>query len=342
MAKKEYGNWKILESLDEGGQSYIYIVRNSESNNDKKYVLKRLKNLNRIERFIREIKIIEKVKHRNIVEIIDFNYKSDKPYLVTKHYPKGNLKNYDFDSLNLIERLQLFYWICEGVAEAHRNGVIHRDLKPENIFIDEDLIPVVGDFGISFIDDSGNRFTLSGEAVGPINYIAPELEDGRIEDITPASDIYSLGKILYWLISGKIFSREKHRQDGYDISKDQKEPAFYIINELLDQMIVANPELRIKNASNLLTILNETIERIKMKAHVIDKNAPQLCIYCCKGNYKVVVDSAKDKHGFTSLNNFGFQAVGSPKWDIFVCDHCGNVQIFRTDYAKDQNIWNRS
>ncbi|MFI5322988.1 MAG: protein kinase [Thermodesulfobacteriota bacterium] len=119
----------------------------------------------------------------------------------------------------------MFQQICEGVAYAHTKGVIHRDLKPDNIFLRTRKGPVVvGDFGICYLEQDGKRITLTDEAVGPRNFIAPELEDGRLELISTKCDVYSLGKILYWLLSGgKIFSREKHREPQFDLKSQNND-----------------------------------------------------------------------------------------------------------------------
>ena len=85
---------------------------------------------------------------------------------------------------------------------------------------------VSGYKGICFIADDGTRITLTDEAVGARRYTAPELEDGRAEDVTAAADVYSLGKVLYWLMAGRVFDREKHRDPRFDLTKDQKKSGY--------------------------------------------------------------------------------------------------------------------
>jgi len=80
-------------------------------------------------------------------------------------------------------------------------------------------------------------------------YTAPELEDGRADDVTPAADVYSLGKILYWLMAGHVFDREKHRLERFDLTQDQKDPTMFWVYELLDKMIVENPSKRLPDAA---------------------------------------------------------------------------------------------
>ncbi len=246
-----YGNWEIIKSLSEGGQAHTFLVKNLKDPNGKPYVLKRLKNINRLERFKREIEVGLRLDHPNIVKVHDFYLGGSKPYLVCEYCNGGDLKMKGVGTgLGLLKGLKLFRPICSGVAFAHKNGIIHRDLKPNNIFFKTDeRTPLVGDFGICFIDEHGDRFTMLKEAVGPRIYIAPELEDGRVESITPRSDVYSLGKILYWLITGEEFSREKHRDPKYDLVKRFKSAKLEHVNRLLDKMIVSNPDKRLSSVS---------------------------------------------------------------------------------------------
>jgi len=99
--------------------------------------------------------------------------------------------------------------------------VVHRDIKPENILSTFETTPVVGDFGICFVDDD-EHLTITEEVMGARFYCAPELRDGRLQPGIPpqAADVYSLGKLLYWMLSyGRIFDREDHRKDEYLLGK---------------------------------------------------------------------------------------------------------------------------
>jgi serine/threonine protein kinase len=205
----DFGKWKTIRSLSEGGQAHTFIVVD-EVAPQSEYVLKRLKNVERVARFTSEVEACLQLDHPNIIRIVDHSFEAKRPFLVTEYCSNGTLAGINLTELSMAEKLHIFKQICEGVAYAHEKRITHRDLKPENIFLRENFSPVVGDFGICFIDSGGERFTLLDEAVGPRLYIAPELEDGIAETIRPSSDVYSLGKILYWLITGRIFSREKH------------------------------------------------------------------------------------------------------------------------------------
>jgi serine/threonine protein kinase len=96
-------------------------------------------------------------------------------------------------------------------------------------------IAAVGDFGLCFFEETGERFTLLEEAVGPRWYMAPELESGRVGTVLPASDVYSLGKLLYWMLATRIFARERHRELEYDLSRDPSDFGMRLVYELLDR-----------------------------------------------------------------------------------------------------------
>lgn len=341
--KNNYGDWKPTgKNIGQGGQGQILLVKNK--NSDKIFALKRLLNLNRISRFRDEVNASFNLHHPHIVNVIDYDCDNNPPYLVMDYYEKGSLENNDLTDITLGKKLEIFKMICEAVAFAHENlpPIIHRDLKPANIFLNSECKPFVGDFGLCFFDD-GERVTLTDEAVGSINYMAPELEEGRNEDISPASDIYSLGKILYWLLTGNMFPREKHRDPKYDLTKIKSSRESHLINEFLDKMIVYEPIDRFEDGNAVLDELNVLIGRLNMGVNSIGSEIPQTCIYCGKGTYKKRVhNKPNDGYGYTQLHNFGLgKPVGSPTWMILVCDYCGNVQVFRPDFIEGDDPWDQ-
>jgi serine/threonine protein kinase len=252
--------------------------------------------------------------------------------LVTEFCAGGSLAEKDLAELSTLQRLRLFGQIAEAIAYAHGKGVVHRDLKPENIFLRAaDGPAVVGDFGLCFVED-GERHTLMDEGVGSRFFIAPELEDGKAEEISPRGDVYSLGKVLYWLVSSKRrFAREKHRTDANDLVRMTGDRRLEQVNRLLDQMITENPTTRFENASSVVAALQETTPLIEGGFNVLSRNSPQHCTYCGRGKYGVHAT----KH--SGVQNFGLTLTGDPNWRILVCDVCGHVQLFRIDLAKERD-----
>ena len=155
------------------------------------------------------------------------------------------------------------------MATAHGAKIVHRDIKPSNLLVRGDGSIAVGDFGLCLHLGAEDRFTLTEEAVGARNYMAPELEDGRRDDVTVAADVYSLGKILYFLFAGRSFSREKHREPGYDLThpaEGQPESGIQFVYEILDKSVVERPNSRFENASALNA--------------AVDAGNPQNCSEC--------------------------------------------------------------
>lgn len=342
MAQMYGDRWKVKESLDEGGQAYALLVTDEKGEGEILYVLKRLKNTNRVQRFKQEVEAVRNLTHENIVRLIDFDLEADKPYLVTEYCSGGNLAQAKpFWHNSPVKALEIFQQICEGVAYAHSQGIIHRDLKPENIFLRTEEGPaVVGDFGICYIEGNGTRLTLTEEAVGPRLFIAPELEDGRVSAISPKSDTYSLGKILYWLLSGsRVFSREKYRMPEWDLKGRNLDSRWgwnniYLehVNRLFDLMIVDDPEKR-RGVDNILILSRHVAKLVQREYNPIAKDITQPCTYCGHGSYVLRVRNNTD------VRNFGFQTVGDPDWRILVCNVCGHVQVFRVDMAERKDWW---
>jgi serine/threonine protein kinase len=167
----------------------------------------------------------------------------------------------------------------------------------------------VGDFGLCFeLSDIEERLTQSSEAVGARHYIAPELEDGRFQDPKPSSDVYSLGKLLYYLLSGRPFARERHRDGTYNLLGPDAETGLFFVYDLLDNSIKTNPYERFRDAKELLDNLDVAILKIRKEAHVLDLSAPQDCLYCVVGRYTVLTEGPDELR--------------------LKCMYCGNIQSF--------------
>jgi serine/threonine protein kinase len=349
--------WKHIRDLPEGGQAHTFIVQSTDGLDPTEYVLKRLKNLDRATRFEQEIKVCQTLQHPNILRIFDSGTTPKrKPYLVTEYCSRGRLTDQPRPFGTVLQVLETFRAICAGAAHAQNNNIVHRDIKPDNIFFRNDGTPVLGDFGICFIDD-GTRLTLTEEVAGSRWYCAPELRDGRLQQgiSQNAADVYSLGKLLYWMLSeGRMFDREQHRKQEYLLGQyDLGASEYQLVNQLLDAAIVEDPEQRILGAPQLLGRVDGLIKVIRAGGHPITLAVQHRCLFCGVGHYVVTVDGTKPgelhnrSHRERSIDNassgFGWKATaGSPTWLIFVCDTCGHVQTFRPDLAPASlRNWNR-
>ena len=200
------GRYKILEGLGRGGMGRVYKVLDNEINEE--VALKLLSpeiasDAMTIERFRNELKLARKVTHRNVCRMYDLN-KADDTYYITMEYVAGE------DLKSLIKRIGQFSegktialakQVCEGLAEAHGLGVIHRDLKPQNIMIDKQGNAHIMDFGIArSLEVHG--LTEAGMLIGTPDYMSPEQAEG--EEIDHRSDVYSLGVVLYEMVTGRV------------------------------------------------------------------------------------------------------------------------------------------
>lgn len=332
MASK-YGNWEIQKSIGEGGQAFIYLA----SRNDGQIgVIKRLKNVKRKERFIKEVECIKDDPKGFFPKILDIDLNAAKPYFVMEYFPNGCLREEVIASWGLEQKIAFIIRLMLAVGYANLNGVIHRDLKPENILIDDELRPKVSDFGICFLDDSGNRETLTEEAAGSFRFMAPELEDGRSDLVGPQSDVYSVGKIAYWLFSGgNIYNRERHREEQFDLANSIDGHWPYFFNDFLDKATHHESAERIMTCPELVVAFEEVRMAMMEGARYLDASIEQKCGFCKHGTYSVKVDSLDLHAGATRVSNFGFNPVGTCQWLILVCDTCGNVQSFRKDHCNN-------
>jgi non-specific serine/threonine protein kinase/serine/threonine-protein kinase len=156
-----------------------------------------------IRRFAHERQILATLDHPSIARLLDGGTTEDGvPYLVMELVEGSRVDAYcEQQDLSIAERLQLFCRICDAVQYAHQHLVIHRDLKPANILVQADGVPKLLDFGIAkLLDDAASHETILGGAMTPA-YASPEQVRG--EPITTASDVYSLGVILYQLLTGR-------------------------------------------------------------------------------------------------------------------------------------------
>jgi serine/threonine protein kinase len=224
----------------------------------------------------------------------------------------------------------LFMGICKGLSAAHDANITHRDIKPENILLQSENGPaVIADFGICYVEN-GEHLTLTHEQVGARFFMAPELEDGRTDLVSTKCDTYSLGKLLYWMLSGgQIFSREKHREAQYDLVRLHGASILEHVNRLLDRLIITDPISRAQNASVIIDGLKPV-----MRALLHGRNAPssrvdQMCLYCGYGTYRLIHIDRKSWQDLSAQND---------RLEL-VCDACGHVQYFRLKSAARKDWW---
>jgi serine/threonine-protein kinase len=153
------------------------------------------------ERFRREVHAAASISHPNVVTLHDAGSEGGRLYLVMEMVDGSPLSE-RLTKRPADELLRVLAKAARGVAAAHEKGIVHRDLKPANILVTTSGEPKVGDFGLAHLADSGTDLTRTGATLGTPQYMAPEQVQGRSREVTPRTDVYALGAILYELLTG--------------------------------------------------------------------------------------------------------------------------------------------
>src|SRR5213596_3043646 len=221
------GHYKLREKLGEGGCGVVYVAEQEEPVR-RRVALKVIKpgmdTRQVVARFEAERQALAIMDHPNIAKVLDAGTtENGRPYFVMELVRGIRITDYcDQNHLDTTQRLELFIQVCHAVQHAHQKGIIHRDLKPSNILVtlhDGEPVPKVIDFGIAKATQGrltdGTVFTQFEQMIGTPLYMSPEQAEMSGLDIDTRSDIYSLGVLLYELLTGRTpFDPEKLMRQG--------------------------------------------------------------------------------------------------------------------------------
>jgi len=198
--------YQVIEDLGHGGMGRVYKVFDTEVR--EKLALKLLNpeiasDEPTIERFRNELKLARTISHRNICRMHDLGREEGTYYITMEYVPGEDLKSFihRVGALPIGKAVSIARQVCEGLAEAHRVGVVHRDLKPQNVMIDRDGNARIMDFGIAR-SMKAKGITGGNVMIGTPEYMSPEQVDGKEAD--RRSDIYSLGIVLFEMLTGRL------------------------------------------------------------------------------------------------------------------------------------------
>ena len=271
------GRWRIDSTIGQGGQGRVYRARGGESEPEVAIKVVKLpteKSKRRV-RFVREVKalvLLSQEQAPNILRIIDENLSSIESgdtvgYIVMPLAYTSLAKSAVTFHGRTEFTLETFRGIVNGVMAAHSRGIIHRDIKPENIlFLDKELRePMVGDFGCCFLKarTSEDRITDVNETVGSKFFMSPEQYMGGPFDVTPAADVYGLGKLLVYMLTGRMMRREEIDQ-AFSATEIAADPRLTRVRDmLLSQTIAYEPTDRFADAGVLLKAVDDLLREFR-------------------------------------------------------------------------------
>jgi len=211
MIGKTVTHYKILEKIGEGGMGVIYKAVDTKLN--RTVALKFLPHAVTMDseekqRFIQEAQAASALNHPNIITIYEIDEVDSNSFISMEYVDGGNLKTLVSENSVPIDRFfEIALGVTDGLAQAHKKGIIHRDIKSENILLTTDGRPKITDFGLAKLKGSGT-ITLAGKALGTAAYMSPEQVQG--DELDGRSDIFSLGIVFYELLTGQMPFKGAH------------------------------------------------------------------------------------------------------------------------------------
>jgi serine/threonine protein kinase/tetratricopeptide (TPR) repeat protein len=278
------GRYKLVEEIAEGGMGIVYLAEQQQPVRRKvalKIVKPGMDTREVIRRFEAERQALAMMDHPNIAKVFDAGEtESGRSYFVMELVRGIPLTEYcDRHELPVRERLELFVPVCQAVHHAHQKGIIHRDIKPSNAMValyDGRAVPKVIDFGIAKALDvpltERTLFTHFGQMVGTPLYMSPEQAEAGDLDIDTRSDVYSLGVMLYELLTGSTpFDGERVKKSGYDeirrmIREDEPQSPSTRVNTLAADADTKVFAWRKSDPARLSGLLRGDLDCIVMKA----------------------------------------------------------------------------
>ena len=253
--------YEIVKSIGEGGMANVYLANDAIL--DRKVAVKVLRgDLSSddkfIRRFQREALSVSNLSHPNIVEVYDVGEEDGQHYIVMEYIEGKTLKQLlkKRDSLTLTEVIDIMTQLTDGIAHAHESYIIHRDIKPQNIMIQDDGRIKITDFGIAMALNA-TQLTQTNSVMGSVHYLPPEQASGK--GTTVKSDIYSMGILMYELLTGTVpFKGDnaveialKHMKDKIPSIRKQNPAIPQSVENILLKATAKNPRNRYDTAREM-------------------------------------------------------------------------------------------
>ena len=259
----QLGDYELIEEIGRGGMGVVYRAQQTSLNRVvaiKMIEENRTASVENRQRFLAEAEASARLEHPGIVTVYEVNEIEGHPYfsmqLVNGKTLSDRLRE---GPLSQREAARIMAEVCRAIAFAHEHGVLHRDLKPSNILLDRQQRPLVSDFGLAKFTGSADDLTRTGAVIGTPSYMSPEQASGRSSLVGPASDIYSLGSVLYHLLTGRPpFLAESPMELVLKILEDEPPPPRLLepridrdLEMIVTRSIQKPPDLRYVTATEM-------------------------------------------------------------------------------------------
>ncbi len=204
--KDTIGRYQIIRVLGEGTYGKVFEARDPQLDRIVAIkVAKAISGRTQIKRFLREARAAAKLRHPNIIPVYEYGQVDGENIIVYEFVQGATLKSYinDSESRSLEKTLNIIQEIASGLDYAHQQGIIHRDIKPDNILLDPDGHPHIADFGCARSIEDDTNLTIDGSILGTPIYMSPEQASGKANEADARTDIWSLGIMLFEMVSGE-------------------------------------------------------------------------------------------------------------------------------------------
>src|ERR1044071_6998067 len=266
------GRYEVRTQIGAGGMGEVYLAEDTKL--DRKVAIKLLReefsrDADKLNRFIREAKAASALNHPNILTVYEIGETADTNYIVTEFIEGRTLREHlrAKDSISLSATLKIGVQVAEALSAAHEAGIVHRDIKPENIMLRADGYAKVLDFGLAKLTEKkrSDDVSLEGETkafvqtnpgvvMGTVSYMSPE--QARAKGTDARTDLWSLGVVLYEMISGRVpFAGETINHTIVSILEREPKPLENVPDELqriVRKTLSKNVEMRYQTARDLL------------------------------------------------------------------------------------------
>ena len=281
--------YEIIKLLGEGGMSYVYKAIDKQL--QREVAIKTLKPIyveqeKFVERFKREAQTAANLNHPNIVQIFDWGI-GEEPFFVMEYIEGNTLTDIIANkrTISMSDILFIGAQVSSGLQAAHTKGLVHRDIKPGNIMITPEGKVKVTDFGIVSLQNEESDITKTGSILGTASYISPEQAQGK--PVSKESDLYSLGTVLYELITGRppfigdtpIATATKHITDKPEKLSSYRSDVSKGIENAIQKLLHKYPKDRYKNAEDLRAVLlqqKNQLQAMQTQENLVDLTSPKI------------------------------------------------------------------